>query len=271
MEGGQLAEILNAAPLFLLFAVRALAMIETAPVLSSEAIPQTAKVALAGFLAFAVFPSAGSHWVGIPAADSAFTLTFLLLLAGEALIGIITGFFMTIIFAAFSTSGQFFSLQMGWGAAETFDPVAQVENPLLGQFLNLIATLTFLVMDGPRELFLGGFWRSIQALSVQELVSGRENVLVMLTGGLSRLFFDAMMISLPILGALFLTTLTTGLISKAAPQINMMSEGFPITTAVAFLLIIATMPFMVEAFSRVITGAFESLQQLYIETGGGIA
>ncbi|MDR0550807.1 MAG: flagellar biosynthetic protein FliR [Spirochaetaceae bacterium] len=277
LNGDALYQILSAAPVFLLIAVRALAMIETAPMLSSDSIPQTAKIALAGFAAFAVFPTAGSEWAALPGLtnvrgiiDAVPNLNFLLLLVGEALIGITTGFFMTIIFAAFSTAGQFFSLQMGWSASETFDPLAQVENPLLGQFLNLAGMLTFLVIGGFRELFLGGFWRSIQSLSVVELAAGHERLVLLLLSGLTRLFFNAMMISLPILGSLFLTTLATGLISKAAPQINMMSEGFPISTTVAFILIITTLPFMVEGFSRAIYEGFQTLQELYITIGGGI-
>jgi flagellar biosynthetic protein FliR len=266
IEEGMLNEILAAAPVFLLIAARALAIIETAPLLSSDSIPQTAKIGLAGFAAYAAFPTAlAGNWELDP-----YGLYFFLLLIGEAIIGIITGFFMTIIFAAFSTAGQFFSLQMGFGASETFDPLSQIENPLMGQFLNLVAMLVFLAAGGFQELFLGGFWRSIQSINIVSLVEGREHVISMVLAGLSRLFLDAMIISMPILGTLFLTSLSTGLISKAAPQINILSEGFPISITVAFLLIFATMPFMVEAFSRVVESGFRVIQDLYIRTGAQI-
>jgi flagellar biosynthetic protein FliR len=268
-----LDEIVGAAPVFLLLFVRALAMIEVAPLLSSDAIPQVAKIALSLFAAFAVFPAASAQpdWaVYAGAGGGPFTLSYALLIVGEGIIGIILGFFMTIIFAAFSSAGQFFSLQMGFGASETFDPLAQIENPLMGQFLNLVAMLVFLVSGGMRELFLGGFWRSVQSLNIIELVDGRQAVISMLTGGLTRLFLDAVIISMPILGTLFLTSLSTGLISKAAPQINILAEGFPISISVAFILIMATLPFMVEAFARVIESGFRSLQDLYITVGGGI-
>jgi flagellar biosynthetic protein FliR len=196
-----------------------------------------------------------------------FSFRFLLLLIGEGIIGIIIGFFLALIFAAFSTAGQFFSLQMGFGASETFDPLAQVENPLMGQYLNLVSYLIFLVVGGFRELFLGGFWRSVQSLSITALIAGREPVISLLAAGLPRLFMDAIVISLPILGTLFLVSLTTGLISKAAPQINILSEGFPISITVAFLLIFTSLPFMTEAFARVIDSGFASLQSLYAQIG----
>ena len=262
-ESQIISEILTAAPAFLLIAVRAFAMIEVAPLLNSESIPQVAKISLAGLVAYASFPSAlVKDWVLAP-----FGLSFVFLVIGEAIIGIIMGFFLAIVFAAFSTAGQFFSLQMGFGASETFDPLSQIENPLLGQYLNIVAMLVFVTIDGFRELFLGGFYRSLQSINVMSLISGREDIVTMILAGLSRLFFDALVISLPILGTLFLVSLSTGLISKAAPQINILSEGFPISIAVAFLLIYSTLPFMTDAFSRVIGSGFETLQTLFIRIG----
>ena len=256
-------EIISALPIFLLIASRALAMIETAPILSSDSIPQVAKISLAGFASYAAFPSAAAQgW-----SAQLFTLNFVFLLIGEALIGIIMGFFATIFFAAFSTAGQFFSLQMGFGASETFDLLSQVENPLLGQFLNMVAMLVFLVMDGFQTLFMGGFWRSLQSLSVLKLIEGRETFINTIVSGLSNLFFDALIISIPILGTLFLVSLSTGLISKTAPQINILSEGFPISIMAAFILMIVTMPFMIETFSRVITDGFRVIESLLISIG----
>jgi flagellar biosynthetic protein FliR len=285
VDGAVLQNILNYGPVFLLIAARAVAMIETAPLLSSDAIPQVAKLALAGFAAFAVMPTAAVFSTGagitevgmisLPGTNGElsdlrfepFSLRFLLLLIGEATIGIIIGFFMTIIFAAFSTAGQFFSLQMGFGASETFDPLAQIENPLIGQFFNLVSMLIFLVIGGFHELFLGGFWRSVQSINIVMLIEGRDSVISLIAAGLPKLFLDAIVISLPILGTLFLVSLTTGLISKAAPQINILSEGFPISITTAFLLIFASLPFMIEAFERVINSGFVGIQNLYTQIG----
>jgi flagellar biosynthetic protein FliR len=275
-------------PVFLLLAARALAMIEVAPLFSSDSIPQIVKLALAGFAAFAVLPTAEIFMaansqgglVTLPGGTmsdlryEAFNLRFILLIIGEGIIGIIIGFYMMVIFAAFSTAGQFFSLQMGFGASETFDPLSQVENPLMGQYLNLVSMLVFVTIGGFGKLFLGGFWRSVQTINIISLVEGRENVVSMIVSGLSRLFMDAIVISLPILGTLFLTSLSTGLISKAAPQINILSEGFPISISVAFLLIFASLPFMTEAFARVIDSGFSTIETLFTQigrqiTGGG--
>jgi len=285
VDNAVLQNILAFGPVYLLIAVRAFAMIQVAPLLSSEAVPQVAKIALAGFVAFAVLPTAevfmaanaASGIVTLPGGTltdlryEPFNLRFILLIIGEGIIGVIIGFYLTIIFAAFSTAGQFFSLQMGFGASETFDPIGQVENPLMGQYLNIVSMLVFIAIGGFNQLFLGGFWRSVQTINIISLIEGRETVVGMLASGLSRLFLDAMVISLPILGTLFLTSLATGLISKAAPQINILSEGFPISITTAFILLFASLPFMTEAFARVIDSGFKTLEGLYPQIGRQIA
>ena len=289
VDGAVLNNILSFGPVFLLIAARALAMIMVAPLLNSEAVHPAAKFALAGLAAFAVIPTAEVFFaanspgglVTLPGGTvsdlrhEVFSLRFMLLVIGEVIIGIILGFYITIIFAAFSTAGQFFSLQMGFGASETFDPVAQVENPLMGQYFNLVSMLIFVTIGGFHQLFLGGFWRSVQTINIISLIEGRETVVMMLASGLSRLFLDAIIIAMPILGTLFLTSLTTGLISKASPQINILSEGFPISIMTAFLLLFASLPFMVEAFTRVLDSGFQNIQTLYTQigrqiTGGGL-
>jgi len=280
IDNAVIQNILTFGPVFLLIAARALAMIEIAPLLSSEAIPQVVKISLAGLLAFAVLPTAeiffaanNSGIITLPGGTvtdlryEPFNLRFILLLIGEGIIGIILGFYLTIIFAAFSTAGQFFSLQMGFGASETFDPLSQIENPLMGQYLNLVSMLVFVSIGGFSTLFFGSFWRSVQTINIISLIEGREPVVKMIASGLSSLFIDAIVISLPILGTLFLTSLTTGLISKAAPQINILSEGFPISISVAFFLIFASLPFMTETFAHFIDAGFRNIETLYSQIG----
>lgn len=256
--------IVAQAPVFLLIAARILALIMTTPLLSTKAVSRVVKIALGGLTAFVVFPSVSTAGWNVPA----FSFDYVLLLIGEVMIGIITGLFVSMIFSTFSTAGQFFSYQMGFGASEVYDALAQIENPLLGQFLNLIAMFTFLQIDGFRSLFLGGILRSFQALNVSLLISAREHFLSFLLGGLSKLFLNAMIIVLPIVGTLFLITLSTGLLSKAAPQINLLSEGLPITMLVAFILMFACMPLMVNLFIQIINNAFSTMQEFFIFVGG---
>ena len=240
-----LNEIVQRAPLYLLAAVRCFALILTLPLFSMQNVSRVAKIALAGYMAFLIFPSAyGQSWqiaeyhVAKNIFSGAFSLQYILLLIGEGLIGIIIGFFISMIFSAFSSAGQFFSYQMGFAASEVYDALAQVENPLMGQYLNLMAMLIFIQVDGFQELFLGGILRSFESLNAFSLVFYKDNFITFLLTGLTDLFFDAMMISLPLVGTLFLISVTMGILSKAAPQMNLLSEGLPMTILTSFLILL---------------------------------
>jgi len=255
-------EILNGADLYFLIAVRVLALIETAPLLSSDGIPQAAKVALAGLTAAAVYP-----WVR----DAGYPLPntigpYLALLVGEALIGIVMGFFLVAVQAAFVTAGQFFSLQMGFGASEVYDPLAQIEIPLMGQYLNLVAMLVFIEVGGFRNIFLIGVRGSFQAMKAVDLVLRRGRFFEYLLGATSLLFKNAMTLALPILGTLLVISVTMGLFSRAAPQMNLLTEGFPLNIGIAFIVMFGSLPFMMEAFGRLIDAGFLDLANMI---GGG--
>jgi flagellar biosynthetic protein FliR len=259
-------DIVARAPIFFLVAVRIFGMIMTTPLFSMQSVPRVAKVALAGTVAMLVMPDA------YPAAWNVggFTMEYFLLVVGEGLIGVITGFFISMVFATFSSAGQFFSYQMGFGASEVYDALAQIENPLLGQYLNLIAMLVFLQINGFQTLFLGGILRSFQSINCFSLVSARGVFLEFFLHGLSGLFLNSMVIALPVVGTLFLVNVAMGLLSKAAPQMNLLSEGFPITIMVAFSLLVISLPLMVNLFTQIMGNGFLAFEQLLADAGQAI-
>jgi flagellar biosynthetic protein FliR len=241
--------------LFLLIAVRVIAMMEVAPLLSGQGVPQVAKIGLAGFVAFLVFPSVKASGYAIPADGMAYAL----LVVGEAMIGLIMGFFLTIVYSAFTTAGQFFSLQMGFSASETFDPLSEVELPVMGQFLNLIAMFVFVTTSGFQKLFVVGVQDSFKSMKAVDLVTRHGDLIQYLVQATGGLFLQALVLSMPVLGTLFIVTVAMGLLSKAAPQMNFMSEGFAITLTVTYVILLTALPFMMEAFSHLIEASFDDL------------
>ncbi|MBN2873848.1 MAG: flagellar biosynthetic protein FliR [Spirochaetales bacterium] len=255
---GVLSELVANADLFFIILVRVIALVETAPLLSGEGIPQVAKVGLSAFAAAAVFPWIREAGYPMPATGGAFVG----MIVGEAMIGIIMGFFLTMVFNAFSTAGQFFSLQMGFGASETYDPLAQIEIPVIGQFLNLVAMFVFVNTSGFQRLFLLGVRGSFQSIRAADLLTRQADYLAYVAGSIGSLFQNALILAFPIFGTLLLVSVTTGLLSKAAPQINLLTEGFPISILVGFFLMAAAMPYMIEAFSSLIDAGFESVAMI---------
>ncbi|MCQ2981304.1 MAG: flagellar biosynthetic protein FliR [Treponemataceae bacterium] len=285
-----LQTIVAAAPLFLLIAVRIFAIMQTSPLLSSQMVPRVAKVGLTGCIAFLVLPvlmndsslnsyfqqganvNLGSSGVVNSVFQDPFTLQYVFLLMGEAMIGVIMGFFLNLLFGAFSSAGQFFSLQMGFSAAEAYDALSQVENPLMGQYLNLLAMLVFLQIDGFKELFLHGVVHSFTALNAYTLVFARSQFMTFLLKGLTGLFFNAMVISMPMVGTLFLVHAAMGLLSRAAPQMNLLSDSMPITLLSSFVLLVLVLPGMCNLFGGLMNAGFTALYGTFasLAPGGGL-
>jgi flagellar biosynthesis protein FliR len=251
--------VVRDAQLFFLLFVRVLALLHFVPLLNSAAIPGLAKIALSLLSAVLVFPMVLE--AGYPIPDSGLAYAFLVL--GEAMIGVIMGFMLAIVYAAFQTAGQMFSLQMGFGASQVFDPLSQIEIPLLGQFLNVVAMFVFVFTAGFQKIFLTGVYYSFRAMRAADIVIMREDIVVSMLRGLSELFENALIISFPILGTLFLVQIVMGLLAKAAPQMNLLMLGFPLSIGIAFIIMLITVPFLMAAFDRLIDVGFERLMELF--------
>ena len=243
----------------------------TLPMFSMRAASRVAKVAIAGYMAFFIYGGIDvSLYAPYIGDDGAFSMIYVLLLIGEALIGIIMGFFISIIFAAFSAAGQFLAFQMGLSAASSYDALSQVENPLMGQFFNLVAMLVFMQTHWFQKLFLGGLVTSFSSISALSIATANEKLARFMISGLTGLFSDALVIALPVMGTLFLITVCTGLLTKAAPQMNLLSEGFPIMILVAFTIIAIAMPSIIDFFVRSFNKGFADLENLFASISGGV-
>lgn len=58
-----------------------------------------------------------------------------------------------------------------------------------------------------------------------------------------------------------------GLLTKAAPQMNLLSEGLPLTIVVTFVLLSVILPYMINLFVSILFGGFEMFEQLLVKLG----
>ena len=121
-----------------------------------------------------------------------------------------------------------------------------------------------------KKLFLQGLVTSFSSLNALSIATANEKIAMFMVKGLSSLFSDALVIALPVMGTLFLITVSTGLLTKAAPQMNLLSEGFPIMILVAFTIIAFAMPSIIDFFVRSFNKGFADLENLFISISGGV-
>src|SRR5690606_3073913 len=92
-------------------------------------------------------PALGATQFALPA-DGLASFEGVLLIAGEIMAGLAIGFAVQIGFAAAVVAGEVIGNAMGLGFAAMMDPSSGQQNPVVGQFLSIVATLLFLAIDG---------------------------------------------------------------------------------------------------------------------------
>ncbi len=227
---------------FLLVMVRLNAMIIVAPFFSSGVIPVRLKALLAFLIALVIFPAIASKGFNV----SGNMGVYYLMIIREVATGIYLGFLVSIIFSAFQLAGQFFAVQIGFGMSEVLDPLGQVSIPLVGQLKNLIGLLVFLAMDG-HHFLIEAIYRSYELAPVLSMdVSSTGKLFQYLMYSFSGMFIVALKIALPVIGVIFLISVSMGVLAKAAPQMNIMMLGFPLKIIVAFGIMLLISPLIVR-------------------------
>lgn len=232
--------------LFTLIFARIFATLSFAPVLGSQTVNYFHRVAITVLIALIVVPVAPRPDTLIDQLQQ----NYFLLILEQIFIGFLIGFSLTLLFAAFQLAGEFFSVQMGFGISEVFDPMSQISLPLMGTLKNLLALYVFFISDSHIWLIKAVIY------SYETLPTFQNNFLIQ--GGLhagilkflsllgSGMFLIALKLALPVMGTLLLVSIVLGMLSKAAPQMNILMLGFPMKIFIGLLILGWSAPFIIE-------------------------
>lgn len=234
---------------------RIAALVGAAPVLGSSLTPARLRIGLALLITLLVAPTLGALPAIAPASPQG-----LLLLAEQVLIGSAMGFAMQIVFEAVQLAGEIAGLQMGLGFATLYDPQLPGQIAVIGEYLNVIAILVFLAIDG-HLLLIAGLARSFQLLPISLAPFGAPGLGALVEWG-TRIFSFSLILSLPLIAALLLTNLALGILSRAAPQLNIFAVGFPLTIFVGFMVLLFAAPELGPLLSGFITRGIGAMMHI---------
>lgn len=215
--------------------VRILSFIATEPVLGNRSVPLRAKLVLALGIAILVAPTLPP----MPRVEPA-SAEGILILAQQIAIGVTVGFMARIIVAAAEMAGQLAGLQVGLGFAVFFNPTSSGQTPIVAQFYGLIAILVLLAMDG-HHLMLTALSESFRSLPVSAQPLPAVGFRTVAEWG-AEIFHTGLTISLPVVGALLVANVAIGVLTRAAPQLNLFAVGFPVTLSLGFLMLYLSLP-----------------------------
>lgn len=219
---------------FLLPFARISAMVGVMVGIGSRTLSTRIKTMFAVFLTIMVVPV-------IPPSAYTDLLSFetILVVMQQIIIGVIIGFVSVMMLNTFVLAGQIVATQTGLAFASMVDPVNGLNVPAVGQFYLILATLLFWAVDGHLVLIkmvvvsfelipIGSGW--LEVPKYRELANW---------GGW--MFATAMALSLPPITAMLLINFTFGVLTRAAPQLNVFTIGFPITMTAGLIIMYLTM------------------------------
>ncbi len=250
------AELNTVMAAFLWPLFRILALVASAPILGNPSIPVRVKIGMAALLTVIIAPTIQQP---LPQVDP-YSGIGLMILVQQIIIGAALGMVMRIVFVAVEMAGEIIGLQMGLAFATFFDPQNSGQLALISRFLGIIASLAFLALDGHLIMI------ALIAQSFNTLPIGADGFNVPTFNALvlwgSEIFKSGMLLSLPVLTALLITNLALGILTRAAPQLNIFAVGFPITLSVGFLILALSIIFYAPVLEKLVMEGFEIMANM---------
>jgi flagellar biosynthesis protein FliR len=220
---------------FLLVFLRTLGVLATAPIFGHRAVISQAKAGFAFALALVLFPS-----TPVTLAVTTDLAPYVFGAVKEITMGIMFGFVSRLVFVAVQFAGEVIGIDIGFGVVNVIDPLSAEQISIIGTFKNLIAMVTFLMIDG-HHILLHALAESFAMVPL-----GGVQLTELLAAGLvdmtSRVFVMAMKLAAPVVVALFLTSIALGIMARTMPQMNVFIVGFPLKIFVGMGMMSMTLP-----------------------------
>lgn len=214
---------------FLLPLFRIAALLMVMPVIGTQLVPVRVRMYLALAFTLVLMPVLPA----MPQID-ALSLQGWLWIGQEVLVGALLGFSLQLFFHAFVVAGQMIAMQMGLGFASMVDPANGISVAVLGQFLLMLVTLLFLSMNGHLVVF------EVLAESFVTLPVGSGLLLdhyLAIAGRLGWVLGAGLLLALPAITALLVVNIAFGVMTRAAPQLNIFAIGFPLTLVLGLVIV----------------------------------
>ncbi len=235
------------------------AMLAVAPVFGARFVPARLRVGLAVAITVVVAPV-------IPTVPAIFPFSGegVLIALQQVVTGLAMGIALRLVFAVFELAGQIVAQHMALHFASLVDPNSGIQVPMLSQFYLVLATLAFLSLNG-HLVCIEVLVESFRVLPVGIDGLPREGFWSLVQRG-GWMFSGAVLFALPVVAALLIVNLAFGVMTRAAPQLNIFAVGFPITLILGFVLMLLTLPGLAAQFEQLFAAAIDFLTRMLTGT-----
>ncbi|MFT7497415.1 MAG: flagellar biosynthetic protein FliR [Urechidicola sp.] len=231
------------------------AMLMAMPVLGTRMVPARIKILTTFVISIFVLPLLPP----IPEVE-ALSLLGLFISFQQILIGFAMGFTLQLVFGSLMIAGEAIAMSMGLGFASMIDPNNGVSVPVISQLLVIMGTLLFLALGG-HLMLIQLVVNSFQTLPISPTGIERESFWAIVNWG-SQMFIGAIWIAIPALVSMLVVTLSLGVMTRAAPQLNIFSVGFPVTMFLGFIILMLILPGILPRFKQMMLEAMQLSQSI---------
>ncbi len=231
------------------------AMLLAMPVIGTRLVPTRVKIIVTLVLAAMVLPLLPET----PRVE-ALSLEGLFVSAQQILIGLAMGFTLQLVFGALMIAGESIAMTMGLGFASMVDPTNGVNVPVISQLFIIVGTLLFLALGG-HLMLIQLVVSSFETMPIATTGVSRDSFYALAAWG-SQMFIGALWVAIPALVSMLVITLSMGVMTRAAPQLNIFSVGFPVTMFAGFIILILTLPGFLPRINQMMLQAMQLSQSI---------
>lgn len=228
-----------------------------APILGTNYVNSRVRVILALAVTVIVFP----HLPTMPVMD-ALSLPAMIIVAQQVIIGIAMALVLQVLLQIFILAGQIIAMQMGLGFASMVDPANGVSIAVVSQFHLMMVTLLFVCMDGHLAM-LDVMINSFFIMPIGEGFISQANLMEIASLG-TWMFVAGLLIALPAITALLMINMALGVITKAAPQLNIFAIGFPMMLVLGLCFLYITMGTYLPHFTDLSEHALKTMNAILL-------
>lgn len=179
--------------------------------------------------------------------------------ARELLLGSIFVMAFQLAFGAIYVAGRTIDIQAGFGLAALVDPTSQARTPLVGSVYAYAAGAVFFGLDGHLDL-MRIIAASIEVVPLGQAVLPQD--LGPLTAFIGAVFAIAFGVAGGVILALFIADVAVALISRTAPQMNVLVLGFQVKTLLLMVALPLTLGVSGALLARLASTTLQALPAL---------
>jgi len=249
--------VLSNADYYVLLLFRVSGVVFSSPLFGRVGVPQMVKMSLALSLSLLFFNTVPP---AVPIVYSSL-IGYLLIIAGEVMLGIALAYVTSLFFAITFVGGQMIDMQIGFGIVNVYDPQNNTQIPMIGNMLNSLLLIVFFGVNGHHRLFL------LMKTTLERIPVG--SALINPAIGLTvveifaKSFLLGVMVALPVVASGLVLEIAIGVLVRTVPQMNVFVVGLPIKILVGFFILLTSLPMFVSFSETVFGEMFSGVEAMF--------